>query len=187
VGGSLRVIVTNKRIIVKYDHDGGKTLSVQLGDITRISRQLSSSWRILAAGAVATWVIFVSMLVPTVGSYLSSVFPSTAAGSLALAVVPFIPLIVSVPFYAMTIRNGYSIHSSSGSIFLPQQFLRLLKLVDRLSAKELFDEIEPKQEASMTKPEMSSLPESPKAPSLEQVSSALWARLRWGRADERSG
>lgn len=173
VNGRLRVIVTNRRILVKYDHDGGKTVSVPLREITKITRHISSSWRILAAGIVSSWMVFLAMLAPSVHSYLGSIVPATAAGALALMLLPFIPFGVSVPFYLMSIRNGYSIISESGSVFLPQQFIPVLKLVDRLSDRELFDEEEPSPRPPVPEPKAPTPPETLNAPDLVHASQGL--------------
>lgn len=143
ISGKMRVIVTNKRLLVKNDRDGGETLSVPLEDVSKISRHVRFSWQLLAVGAAASALLLVSM-VP-----LSALVANSPLAQLALSLVPIAPLAVTVPLSLMRIRNGYSIHTSSRSrtIFLPKQFLRLLQLVDRLNPNELFDEAEPSSDS----------------------------------------
>jgi D-inositol-3-phosphate glycosyltransferase len=139
VNGRLKVIVTNRRLLVKDDHDGGETMPIPLEDISRITRQKRFSWDILAAGLGGAVLLAVALMAPPVRSYLSGVVPF-GGGAWLLALIPIIPIAAVTPFFVRKIRDGYSIRSSSGSIFLPRQFLRPLKLVDRLTQLDLFDE-----------------------------------------------
>jgi len=139
--GKLKVIVTDRRLLVKDDHDGGETISVPLDGISRITRHKRFSWDILAAGFGAALLLFVGLLAPPIHSYLGSLIP-LAAGEWLLLLIMVIPLTVAVPLFLLRIRDGYSIHSTSGPVFLPRQFLRLLKLVDRLTQIDFFEEVD---------------------------------------------
>jgi hypothetical protein len=78
ISGKMKVIVTNRRLLVKDDHDGGETISVPLEDISSITPHTRLSWRILAAGAVAAAVLVFSVLAPPVYSYLVNLVPRPA-------------------------------------------------------------------------------------------------------------
>src|SRR4029077_3574075 len=88
--GKLKVIVTNRRLLVKDDHDGGETISVPLEGISRISRQKRFSWGILAAGFGAAMLLLLATLVPPVHSYLGGLTP-LAAGEWLPLLIPVVP------------------------------------------------------------------------------------------------
>ena len=138
VSGKLKAIVTNRRLLVKDDHDGGETISVPLENISRITRHRRFSWEILAAGCAVALLLFVATLAPPVRSYVGSVI-GPAPGDWLLSLIPVVPLAVAVPMFLLRIRDGYSIRSNSGSVFLPRRFVRLLKLVDRLTTIDFFE------------------------------------------------
>ena len=138
ISGRLKVIVTNRRLLVKDDHDGGETMSVPLERISRITRHKRLPWDILAAGCGAAVLVSIGMLVLSVHLYLGRILPPATGEWLPL--IALVPLAVAIPLFMLRIRDGYSIRSSSGSVFLPKQFLRLLKLVDRLTPVNLFEE-----------------------------------------------
>jgi hypothetical protein len=161
ISGRLKVIVTNRRLLVKDDHDGGETISVPLEGISRITRRKRFSWDILAAGCGAAFLLFVATLPPPVHSYLSSLVPP--AGEWLLSLIPVIPLAVAVPLFLSKIRDGYSIRSTSGSLFLPKRFLRLLKLADRLTQNNLL-EADQADHGQLSEYE---LPKHPASPELE--------------------
>jgi hypothetical protein len=181
ISGRLKVIVTNRRLLVKDDHDGGETLSFPLEGIWGITRHKRLSWDILAAGCGASFLLFVAMLTLPFNPHLGSLtYP--AAGEWLLLFAPVIPLAVAAPIFLLRIRDGYSIHSTSGQVFLPRRFLRLLKLVDRLTEIDFFEEEEadPQYSAQLVDhappgrpatPEMESRQEAP-TPLAEQALSA---------------
>jgi len=140
ISGKLKAIVTNKRLLVKDDRDEGETISIPLHEISRITRQKKLPWGVLAGGAAATLLLSFLVLMPPVLSYVNGLVPSPGGG-LVLLLIPILPLAVALPLFVRGIRDGYSVRSGSESVFLPKQFLRLLKLVDRLMQTDFFDEI----------------------------------------------
>jgi D-inositol-3-phosphate glycosyltransferase len=164
ISGRLKVIVTNRRLLVKDDHDGGETISVPLEGISRITRRKRFSWDILAAGCGAALLLFVAVLVPPVHSYLDSLVPPAAGGWLPL-LIPVIPLAVAAPLFLLRIRDGYLIRSGSGSVFLPRRFLSLLKLVDRLTEIDFLEEDKPPYNAELADHDRPKYPATPEVES----------------------
>ena len=139
ISGKLKAIVTNKRLLVKDDHDGGETISIPLHDVRKITRQKRFLWNTLAAGASASLVLWLFTVMPPVRSYVDGLMPASIA-EVVLLLIPIVPVALALPRFVLGIRDGYSIRSGDGLVFLPKQFLPLLKLVDRLTQNDFFDE-----------------------------------------------
>ncbi|MDA4132294.1 MAG: glycosyltransferase, partial [Thaumarchaeota archaeon] len=182
ISGKLKVIVTNRRLLVKDDHDGGETISIPLEGIWRITRHKRLSWDILGAGCGAAFLLFVAMLALPL-HFGGLIYP--AAGEWLLLLASVIPLTVAAPMFLLRIRDGYSIDSTSGQVFLPRRFLRLLKLVDRLTEIDFFEEeadpqhseqlVDPALPGYPGTPEIESRPEAP-TPLAEQATPEMESR-----------
>jgi D-inositol-3-phosphate glycosyltransferase len=145
--GKTRAIVTERQLVVKNDGKGSSIVSIRIADISKIIRRDILPWRILVGGILASSLLFVSSaarLPPD--SYLLAL-PSSAA-FLGLWLAPVVPLGVAYALFRSQKKEGYLILSRSTSIFLPKEFLRVIKAVDRLTPRDVLEkkEMEPVQE-----------------------------------------
>ncbi len=139
VSGGMTVVLTNRRMIVRFSDRDLRTVVLPLKDITKITPHTRSRWQILWMGLGATSLLLVSLLIQSpLQSFISRYTASFTGGAIVNEIIPFIPLAMAVPLFFATFRRGYVVHSPKSSVFIPREFLRLLELVDKLTPTELF-------------------------------------------------
>ncbi len=142
-----RVVATSRRLIVTSVKNGREAIVVPYNEISKIVRHVQASWKVLAFGLSVTLLLLASRLLdsplePYIGAAFGAVFLGSALkDSIALAIrlILFLPLIVSILVFSLTLSKGYLVlYGTSKKIFLPKEFLGALKFVDRLTPQSLF-------------------------------------------------
>ena len=142
VSGQLRVVVTNRRLIVKKEEGGeAEPVSLPLVEIDQVTARTRYPWYVLVAGAAASAGLLAAVLVPSpLDRLIAQAAPSSLVSELVRSALPVAPIAASLALFFRFRRRGYSVHANRDLVFLPEEFLRLLKLVDRLTPRELFGE-----------------------------------------------
>ncbi len=140
-----KVAVTTKKLLVN-SAKGGAQVAIPLADIIRFERHRRFSWRALAAGGVATLVLYFIALLDasareTLKSWLvslsSSLTPDLARG--IVWVFTLLPASISLIFILLTATEGYLImYGVRRKLFLPTEFAKALRIADELTPKNLF-------------------------------------------------
>lgn len=128
-----RVAATTSRLIVSTA--GGKhTTVIPYDDILKVTRKVKARWRVLALGlAVTALIAGARMAGLAADGYLESVGMAWLAGAF-----PFIPLAAAALFFALTVRNGFSVfYGDEKSLFLPKEFEKALKMADELTLRSI--------------------------------------------------
>ncbi len=142
-----RVVATSRRLIVTSVENGREAIEVPYNEISKIVRHVQASWKALALGLAVTVLLLASTLLDSpLEPYLRAALGMAFLGSalrdsvaLSIRLIRFLPLIVSVLVFGLTLRKGYLVlYGSSKKIFLPKEFLGALKFVDRLTPQNLF-------------------------------------------------
>ena len=136
VSGPTRVIVTNRRLMVKNDRSGSDPISISLKRIKKVKSAVRYPWYVLGAGALSTSRLLISQMVhPWLGFFDGLLGSSTVSAAFVPAAA--LAAATGVFFVAMR-RSGYFVETDTGHVFVPKEFLRLLRLVDRLTSVEIF-------------------------------------------------
>lgn len=144
-----RVAATSKRLFVGSLKSGREVVSIPYSEISKIARHSKAHWSVIGTGAFITLLLIVlrvmkmgivSYLKPGLQSLLSALGLPGLTQALVDA-LPFLPLIVAVLAFLVTIQEGYLVYYGvSKRAFLPEYFLKALKLADRLTPNDLFAE-----------------------------------------------
>jgi glycosyltransferase involved in cell wall biosynthesis len=142
VSGPMRVVVTNRRLIVKKEEvNEAEPVSLPLAEIYGVTARTRYPWYVLAAGAAASAGLLAAVLgLSPLDRLIAQFAPSSLTAELVRSVLPIAPLAASLALFFRLRRRGYSVHANHDLLFLPEEFLRLLKLVDRITPRELFDD-----------------------------------------------
>jgi len=149
VSNGRRVAATTKRLVITSAQGGMAAVSVPYSEIVKIVRYVKAPWSLLGVGLAATVFLLgerilhlgvVNSLQPGITILMSGVgHPELAF--LALTLLPLLPLTLSVIAFAAHLSRGYLIrYGSEGKLFLPKEFLKALRLADKLTPKDLFAE-----------------------------------------------
>ena len=139
VDGGLTVVVTNRRLILSSNDGNRKPIALPIDDIGKITTHVRSHWQALVLGFGATGLLLVSRMIQSrLEDCIRNFTVPFPMGTLLDDFMPFIPLVVAIPVFLATFRRGYVVHSGVRRIFVPRQFLRALKLVDKLTPNDLF-------------------------------------------------
>ncbi len=142
VSGDMRVMVTNRRLMVKDDRASGDPISVSFKSIRRVVRTTLYPWYVLAGGAVITAGFLASTVFPPWLRVLGDLFRFTPLDGISAAIPAVVALGATGLIFWRLRRKGYFVETLTGRIFVPGEFLRLLKLVDRMTATDLFSGLE---------------------------------------------
>jgi D-inositol-3-phosphate glycosyltransferase len=141
---SQEVIATNRRLIV--NDSGAEPVSIPYEMITRITRYVEFPWQALLAGLALSGLLLAGMVLhlPIIGG-----IPRAAQSLLGLDSAPIPPYVIPITISlvpalaglavsAARLKQGYLVHmTGSGVIFLPKQFLRVLRTINRLASQEV--------------------------------------------------
>lgn len=147
-----KVAATSKRLIVRSVERGRDVISIPYSEIAKVVRYVKAPWPVLGLGISATFLLLasrilglgiISSLSPGI-EWLFSGFGLSSLTKPLVTMMPFIPFVVSVAAFSLALKEGYLIHyGASKKIFLPKEFLKALRLADKLTPNNLFaDEAE---------------------------------------------
>lgn len=142
VSGSTRLMVTNRRLMVKKNRSKKEPLSINLRDIKRVVRAVRYPWYVLLGGALLTYAIFVYTASPGYISFFQSLLGSRTLATVVGSLPVFAAGAGTATLFFVMRRIGYFIETPSRRVFIPKEFVRLLRLVDRLIPSELFNAAE---------------------------------------------
>ena len=149
VSKGVRVVATTTRLIVSSAKEGKNAISVPYNEITRIRKHAEAPWGTIAVGLGATLALIVSRLtrlpldsvLTTSLQNLSSEYGMRLSASLLANMLLFVPLLIGTLIFLLRISRGYVvIYGASKKLFLPEAFLKALKLADRVTPNRLFAE-----------------------------------------------
>ncbi|MDA4128253.1 MAG: glycosyltransferase family 4 protein [Thaumarchaeota archaeon] len=144
-----RVVATSKSLVIGSVEGGKEAIAIPYNEIARIVRHVKATWLFLGIGTAVTMFLLVLSLTDLVASSFLGPFFAQGLSRLGLSWLsgaqssffPFLPLIVSIAAFLFTVREGYLIHyGQSSTIFLSKEFMKALKLADKLTPHELFSE-----------------------------------------------
>ncbi len=147
-----RVVVTTKQIMIGSVGNAKEVMiTIPLEEILRIRRHIKAFWSILFAGTGATVVLIAAKILGLEPGRLAIDVIMRGASTFGLGVpawismlrpfVPFVPLALAIAIFVLTIKEGYMIlYGTSNSAFLPERFVKALRLVDKLTPKDLFSD-----------------------------------------------
>jgi len=142
-----KVAATSKRLVVRSAESSKEVTSILYDDIARIEWHAEAPWALLALGALTTAVLlaqevmglgWLDSLSPGISSALSPLGLSGMAGAV-ITWLPFLPVAVAAAAFLPAVKRGYLVHyGSSRKLFLPERFVKALRLADKLTPKDLF-------------------------------------------------
>lgn len=138
VSGRTRVIVTNRRILVRHDRSDRMGSSIELKEIRAMTRATRYPWEILAGGALCSAALALSGLLTPFGPAVEFVLRSTALSAVGTAIPAVAVGVASVAVFLVRREKGYVLRGGGRRVFVPSAFLRLLRMADTLSPVELF-------------------------------------------------
>jgi len=142
-----KVAATSRRLIVRSVGSGKEATSVPYDEISIIVRHAEAPWAVLGIGAVGTMLLIAERIMglgllkslsPELSSALSPFGLSGMTGTVII-LLPFLPIVVAAAAFLHAIKRGYLVHyGSSRKLFLPSDFLKALRLADKLTPRQLF-------------------------------------------------
>lgn len=147
-----RVVVTTKRVMIGSVGNAKEVMiTIPLEEILRIRRHIKAFWSILFAGTGATVVLIAAKILGLQpGRVVMDVITGGASTfglgvpvwiSLLRPFIPFVPLALAIVIFVLTMKKGYMIlYGTSNSAFLPETFLKALRLVDKFTPRDLFSD-----------------------------------------------
>jgi len=148
VKDNYRVVVTTERLTVVPLKKAKETASIPLREIKKIKFQVRALWSALWVGGAATVLFLVtqivgwdwaSMLVNWLYGVASAYGIELPASSLLTPSVDFLPLAISAIVFLSTAKRGYLVLSDPHrTAFVPESFIKALRLADKLAPDELF-------------------------------------------------
>ena len=139
---SQEVIATNRRLIV--NNSNAQPFSIPYERIALITRYVEFPWEVLLLGLGVSGLLLAGIVLNV--SPVSDIprLVQTALGSLALPQhvialgIAVLPSLVGLAVSVSRLKRGYLLHlTGSGTVFLPQPFLKILRMIDRLVSAEL--------------------------------------------------
>lgn len=149
VSNGQRVAATTKRLVITSSQGGKAAVIIPYNQIVKIVRWVRAPWSILSAGLGVTVFLMgerilhlglIDSLQPGIMFVLSKVgHPELTL--LTLTLLPLAPLTVSLIAFVARLSKGYLVrYGTEGKLFLPKEFLKALRLADKLTPKDLFAE-----------------------------------------------
>ena len=148
VKDNYRVVVTTERLTVVPLKKAKETTSIPLREIKKIKFQVRALWSALSVGGAATVLFLVtqivgwdwaSMLVNWLSGVASAHGIELPASPLLTTSVDFLPLAISAVVFLSTAKRGYLVLSDPHrTAFVPESFIKALRLADKLAPDELF-------------------------------------------------
>ncbi|HVC26873.1 MAG TPA: glycosyltransferase family 4 protein [Nitrososphaerales archaeon] len=142
-----KVAATSKRLVIRSAESGRGATTILYDDIARIEWHAEAPWALLGLGALATAVLLaqhvlglglLGSLVPKVSAALSPLGLSGITRTL-ITWLPFFPVLLAAAGFLPAVKRGYLVHyGSSKKLFLPERFVKALRLADKLTPKDLF-------------------------------------------------
>src|SRR2546427_8746 len=143
-----RVVVTTERLTVVPIKKAKEAASIPLREIKKIKFQVRALWSALLVGGAATVLFLVtqivgwdwaSMLVNWLSGVASAHGIELPASALLTTSVDFLPLAISAVVFLSTAKRGYLVLSDPPKkTFVPESFIKALRLADKLAPDELF-------------------------------------------------
>jgi D-inositol-3-phosphate glycosyltransferase len=147
VGTKERVIVTNRRLIMRSLAEDSEPTEIPFSEITRITLRKRHTWRVLIIGAAFTLLLLgAAVVLPPLGGSLPEplgrllVRPSGVTGGIALTAIIVAPLFASIASLLLTRKDEFRVHRSNASqVRIPGEFSRMVRAVDKLTPNELVE------------------------------------------------
>jgi D-inositol-3-phosphate glycosyltransferase len=141
--GSWGVIATGRRLFIRRGVISRKVIEIPYNNVTSIEHTRSYSWKTLVAGSVTALFLFAaiflrSFLPEPLFSIINELVTSLAnSGQLQpltlqvlLALVPLIPLLITIVWFVSEARTGILLHGpGKESIYLPGQFREVITFI----------------------------------------------------------
>jgi len=148
VGKGQTVTATSRRLIVRSVRGGRNDVTtVPYDDISSILPHAEAPWKALGIGGLATIFLLgqrilgfglLNPLAPAVSSLLSPLQLSSITPTLLL-LLPFLPVGAAGAAFLLALDRGYIVrYGGSRKLFLPNSFVKALRLAEKLTAKDLF-------------------------------------------------
>jgi glycosyltransferase involved in cell wall biosynthesis len=147
VSKRLRVVATNRRLVIGSIMNGKGAVSVHYNEMKKIVYHVRTYWFVPLIGLGITMsMLMTRILYPSFSILLKKSMELMVASlgfenftaSFVIA-LPFIPLIASSLIFLSSFKRGYlMIYGVSEKIFLPREFQKALQLADRLTPQNLF-------------------------------------------------
>jgi len=148
VKNGYRVVVTTEKLTIVPLKRMKNATSIPLNQVKRIKYHVEALWSALWVGAGAT-VLFIasgilgwnwsSLLRDELHDLASAHGLTIPQSSFVSTLIVFLPLVVSALLFALTAKRGYLVLSENREgTFVPEAFIKALKLADKLTPEELF-------------------------------------------------
>jgi len=149
VSNGQRVAATTKRLVITSAQGGKAAVIIPYNQIVKIVRWVRAPWSTLGAGLGVTVFLIgerilhlglIDRLQPEILFVLSKDgHPELTL--LTLTLLPLAPLTVTLIAFVARLSRGYLVrYGTEGKLFLPKEFLKALRLADKLTPKDLFAE-----------------------------------------------
>jgi D-inositol-3-phosphate glycosyltransferase len=147
--GGQNVAATSRRLIIRSAKTGRRAIIIPYNEIAKVVRYVKAPWPILVLGVSATLLLLseeilgLGLIERFLGPEISTAFSSFGLPelpSMLLAMLPFLPLFLSIVAFALMRREGFLVQygPAKDRIFLPKRFVKALRLADKLTPNDLF-------------------------------------------------